>query len=75
MKYLYIPLCVAAVILAAFFVGQSISRERCRYAAARATINAHQQNIKKIGEINAETYHRDTADIRRWLFEKYTVAK
>lgn len=74
MKHLYIPLVIAAVVLCAYHVGIRIGRENCRADFGAAAVAATYETNNRLGEINAETYHTATADIRRMLRTKYTIA-
>ena len=75
MKYIYVPLGVAAVVCGAFWAGGRIAREKCRANVAATDVATQQQIINKLGKINAETYDTATADIRRVLREKYSIAE
>lgn len=75
MKYLYIPLVIAAIILCAYRVGIYNGRQKCMADVASDAVVTQQQIINKIGEIHAETYHTGAADIRRVLRAKYTIAE
>ncbi len=74
MTRLYFLCFVVAVILAAFFVGQSVGNLRCRERIAVDNINNNETVMQKIGGVNAKTYHTGTDDIRRILREQYTIA-
>ena len=75
MKYLYIPLGIAATVFVVYMAGARIGGQKCRADIADAAAQKQSEINLIIGEINAETYHTTTDDIRRVLREKYTIAE
>lgn len=75
MNKLYVLCAVAVVVVAAFFIGTMVGKLQCRESVAIEKSNTQSQIIKTIGEINAETLHTGTDDIRRILHQNYTIAE
>ena len=75
MKHIYILAAGVAAVFIAYAAGGRVAREKCRADVAATAVRAQQQILNKIGEIDAKTYHTATADIRRMLREKYTIAE
>ncbi len=72
--YLYVTGLVAALITAAYVLGGRVATERWRNHAAESTVTDMEKIIKMGERVNAETIHHGTADIRRILRTKYTIA-
>ena len=75
MKYLYVPLGIAAVVCVAYCVGRRDGAHKCHTNIAAAAMQRQSEINKTIGEIDAETYHTGTDDIRRVLRQKYSIAE
>lgn len=75
MNKLYVLCGVAAVVVAAFFVGIMVGKLQCRESIAIEKSNTQSQILKTMGDINAETLHTGTDDIRRVLRQNYTIAE
>ena len=75
MKYLYLPVCVAAAVFAAYMSGMRLGTARCRATVATDVVANRNAIINKMENINAETNKTGVADIRMWLRTKYTIAE
>ena len=74
MKHLYIPALVAAIVAGAYWAGCRVTTQKCAAQTARAAAAKQYEQFKKIGEINETVNHTATADIRRVLSARYTIA-
>ena len=76
MKLYLLVVAVAAVfIVCVYYVGFSNGRRHCQVQVVENNTQMQSEIIKIQGIINAETYRRGVADIRRSLHEKYTIAE
>ena len=74
MFYVYAAGGLAALFCAAGVMGARVGAAQCRARHAADAAAAAQQMIKTQGEIHEKVLHMATADIRRSLREKYTIA-
>ena len=74
---IYVFAGIMLAMIGAYWAGGRIAAEKSRAGCLAATMvaNADLQNkiIETKEKINAETYNAGVADIRIWLYEKYTV--
>lgn len=63
------------VIFFAFFVGKYVGHTNCQTETVVAQSNMQSEILKKVGDVNAETFSRGLVDIRRILRERYTIAE
>jgi hypothetical protein len=73
--YLILAAIVAVFIACVYYVGFSNGRYQCQGQVVENNTQMQNEIIKIQGIINAETYRRGVADIRRSLYEKYTIAE
>ena len=73
--YLFILMAGCVAIFSAYVVGVIVGRERCRADIVQNTGMVQSQTIKIMEGINAETFNTGVGDIRRILYEKYTIAE
>ncbi len=72
--YRYVFFMGVAIILAAYFCGMHVGREKCRANFAADTLKSQTDIVINMEKINAETVRRGVDDIRRILRGKYTIA-
>ena len=76
MKLYLLVVAVAAVfIVCVYYVGFSNGRRQCQGQVVANSIQMQNEIIKIQGVVNAETYRRGVADIRKRLYEKYTITE
>lgn len=73
--YLFIFVAGVTAIFFSYAAGMRVGREKCRTDVVGQASAIQSQIIKIKGDINAETFNRGVADIRRVLHEKYTIAE
>ena len=72
---IYICIALVCAIFFVFLVGKYVGNANCRTETVIKQQNVQSEIIKKIGDVNAETFSRGVGDIRRVLREKYTIAE
>ncbi len=73
--YLILMVVVVVFIVCVYYVGFSNGRRQCQGQVVANSTQMQSEIIKIQGIINAETYRRGVADIRKRLYEKYTIAE
>ena len=73
--YLYAAGLIAAVVMAAWVLGGCVAHEKCVSTHAKNAVAAIETITQVQERINVQTLHTATADIRRILREKYTIAQ
>lgn len=73
--YLLVVAVTAVFIACVYYVGFSNGRRQCQGQVVANSTQMQNEIIKIQGVVNAETYRRGAADIRRRLYEKYTIAE
>lgn len=73
--YVFIAALVVAFILFAYYTGVRDGKHRCNMQISEHSAQQQVHLIKLQEEINAESMHVATGDIRRILREKYTIAE
>ena len=73
--YLYVFVAVGTAIFFSYVMGLRVEREKCRADLMVQSANIQSQIIKIMGDVNAEAFNRGADDIRRVLYEKYTIAE
>lgn len=79
MKVLYLFGMVAAVVFCAYYSGRALGMAKCWERVAAQNVNmaivAQRAAIAKERKIDEQVYNIGTADIRRVLRERYTIAE
>lgn len=73
--YLCVFMAGVTAIFFSYVAGVRVGREKCRADLVSQSATIQSQTIKIIGDVNAETFNRGVDDIRRVLYEKYTIAE
>lgn len=73
--YLFIFMAGVTAIFFSYIAGVRVGREKCRADLVSQSATIQSQTIKLIGDVNAETFNRGVDDIRRVLYEKYSIAE
>ena len=73
--YLILAAVVAVFIACVYYAGFSNGRHQCQGQVVENNTQMQSEIIKIQGIINAETYRRGVADIRKRLYEKYTITE
>lgn len=73
--YLYAAGLIAAVVMAAWVLGGRVAHEKCVATHAKNAAAAIETITQAQEKINVQTIQTATADIRRVLREKYTIAQ
>ena len=72
--YLILAAMTAVLMFCVYYAGILNGRQKCQMIAAQNNIQMQSEIIKLREVVNAETVHRGTDDIRRRLYEAYTIA-
>ncbi|MBP5485700.1 MAG: hypothetical protein J6Y07_03280 [Alphaproteobacteria bacterium] len=72
-KYLIIAVC--ALVIACYFFGARIAREKCVADGANAQTNEIINNVNMVRVAHEKTVHTGVRDIRDILRRKYTIAE
>jgi len=75
MMRFYMAGLVFACCVLAYFMGHGAARSKCAADSAAAAHRMQIYTIKQQVKIDAETFNTGSADIRRVLREKYTIAE
>ena len=76
MKLYLLVVAVAAVfIVCVYCAGFFSGYQRCQKKITENNTQMQNEIIKIQGVVNAETYRRGVADIRKRLYEKYTITE
>ena len=76
MKLYLLVVAVAAVfVIGMYYAGFTSGHQRCQKKITENNTQMQNEIIKIQGVVNAETYRRGVADIRRRLYEKYTITE
>lgn len=73
--YLFVFMAGATAIFFSYVAGVRMGREKCRTDVVQNMGAIQSETIKIMGNINAETFNTGVRDIRRVLYEKYTIAE
>ena len=73
--YLILAAVVAVFIACVYCTGFSSGYQRCQKKITENNTQMQNEIIKIQGVVNAETYRRGVADIRKRLYEKYTITE
>ena len=73
--YLILAAIVAVFIAGVYYIGFTNGQHQCQGQVLENNTQMQSEIIKIQGIVNAETYRRGVADIRRCLHEKYTIAE
>jgi sensor domain CHASE-containing protein len=72
--YLILAAMTAVLMFCLYYAGFLNGHQKCQRIAAQNNIQMQSEIIKLREVVNAETVHRGTDDIRRRLYEAYTIA-
>lgn len=72
--YLILAAMTAVLMFCLYYAGFLNGQQKCQRIAAQNNIQMQSEIIKLREVVNAETVHRGTDDIRRRLYEAYTIA-
>ena len=75
MTKLYLTVAVCAIIIGAYFYGRNISNIKCRASYLQNELNQNIQNYNNQRIIHDTVYKTGVDDIRRILFDKYSIAE
>ena len=73
--YLLVAAVAAVFVIGVYYAGFTSGHQRCQKKITENNTQMQNEIIKIQGNINAETYRRGAADIRRRLYEKYTITE
>ena len=65
----------AVFVIGVYYAGFNSGHQRCQTKITEKNTQMQNEIIKIQGVVNAETYRRGAADIRRRLDEKYTITE
>lgn len=71
----YVFIGLVLVVISAYFVGGRVASQKCKVQIAELNSNKSALVIKNMEEINEKTVNTGVRDIRRILYEKYTIAE
>ena len=72
--YLLLAAMAAVLMFCLYYAGFLNGQQKCQKNVAQNNIQMQSEIIKLREVVNAETIHRGTDDIRRRLYEAYTIA-
>ena len=72
--YLILAAMTAVLMFCLYYAGFLNGQQKCQRIATQNNIQMQSEIIKLREVVNAETVHRGTDDIRRRLYEAYTIA-
>ena len=72
--YLILAAMTAVLMFCVYYAGILNGQQKCQRIVAQNNIQMQSEIIKLREVVNAETVHRGTDDIRRRLYEAYTIA-
>ena len=75
MNKIYCLVGVAVAALIFYLMGERAGRLQCAKNQNEDVVIQQSEIVKLQGDINAETFNRGVADIRRVLREKYTITE
>ncbi len=75
MNKLYLLGMVGALVMGAYFYGVNIERAKCKTKYLQNDFETMVQTQQKQKVIHDTVYKTGVADIRRVLFDKYTIAE
>jgi len=75
MNKLYFIIVISALIFGAYFYGANITEAKCRAKNAQNNVIEMNQIQQQKRKIHDTVYKTGTADIRRVLRDKYTIAE
>ena len=73
--YLLVAAVAAVFVIGVYYAGFTSGHQRCQKKITENNTQMQNEIIKIQGVVNAETYRRGAADIRRRLYEKYTITE
>ena len=73
--YLFLFAAAGVAMFFSYVTGVRMGREKCRGDIATQSGAIQSETIKIMGDVNAESLNRGVDDIRRVLYEKYTIAE
>lgn len=73
--YLFIFMAGGAAIFFAYAAGNRVGQLKCNAQAEQNVARQQSEIIKTMENVNAETFNTGVRDIRRILYEKYTIAE
>lgn len=73
--YLLVAAVAAVFVIGVYYAGFTSGHQRCQKKITENNTQIQNEIIKIQGVVNAETYRRGVADIRRRLYEKYTITE
>jgi len=72
---IYFAALVCVAIFLSYFIGIHVGNVRCNTRIAESNIEHIVRDAKIMEKTNEVVYHTGTADVRRILHEKYTIAE
>ena len=75
MTKLYLIIAICVTVVGAYFFGINIGNAKCQLKLSRQIQQTQTQDIRNKRVINDKVYKTGVSDIRRILFDKYTIAE
>lgn len=75
MTKIYLIILICAIIIGAFFYGKNVGISKCEIQNLQNQINTTEQSQQNERNINDTVYKTGVRDIRRILYDKYTIAE
>lgn len=72
---LYLIILVCVIVCGAFFYGKNVGISKCEIQNLQNQINTTEQSQQNERNINDTVYKTGVRDIRRILYDKYTIAE
>lgn len=75
MSKIYLIIAICVMVVGAYFYGVNIADAKCEMRNAQQNLQISEQNIKNTRIVNDKVYKTGVGDIRRILFDKYTISE
>ena len=75
MVRIYCAALLGVVIFLSYFIGGHVANIKCNEGIANINANQMLSNNNLVEETNDAVFHTSVGDIRRILYEKYTIAE
>ena len=75
MLRIYLAAVIIAAVFLSYFMGSHVANIKCSERVANATVEQTVADNNFVENTNETVFHTSVGDIRRILYEKYTIAE
>ena len=75
MGKMYLIIAISAIVFGAYFYGVNITKAKCNVEYTQNNLNQIQKIKQNKKDIHETVYKTSMGDIRRILYDKYTIAE